>query len=229
MSHPDDESFGPGGTIAKYAALGAEIHLLCATRGESGQWSDTPAKNRKLADVREVEHRKATAILGISSHEYMGYIDGYLSNILMDDLVTKIEEKITSFQPDILLTFDLLGLSGHIDHITMTMATTKAFEESKKVKKLYYFVHDKKITDLIFKTVKIKLWGRRSDEITTRIDVKKYLPIKIKAANCHVTQKKDIDRLMWFWRLWGKTETFVLAQSRVKTKLAEIDLFDGIK
>ena len=228
MSHPDDESFGPGGTIAKYAALGAEIHLLCATRGESGQWSDTSQEDRKLADVREVEHRKATAILGIKSHEYMGYIDGYLSNILLDELVAKIEEKIAAFQPDILLTFDLLGLSGHIDHITMALAATKAFEESKKVKKLYYFVHDKKFTDLVWKTVKRKMWGRRSDEITTFIDVKKFLPIKIKAAKCHITQKKDIDRLMWFWKLWGKTETFVLGQSRVKSKFPETDLLAGI-
>ncbi len=34
--HPDDESFGPGGTIARYAREGAEVHYVCATRGEVG-------------------------------------------------------------------------------------------------------------------------------------------------------------------------------------------------
>ena len=36
LAHPDDESFGPGGTLALYAMRGAEVHLVCATRGEVG-------------------------------------------------------------------------------------------------------------------------------------------------------------------------------------------------
>ncbi len=35
--HPDDETFGVGGTLAKYAEAGAEIVLVCATRGERGE------------------------------------------------------------------------------------------------------------------------------------------------------------------------------------------------
>lgn len=36
LAHPDDESLGLGGTLAKYAAQGVETYLLCATRGERG-------------------------------------------------------------------------------------------------------------------------------------------------------------------------------------------------
>jgi LmbE family N-acetylglucosaminyl deacetylase len=36
LAHPDDESFAIGGTLAKYAAAGARITLICATRGEAG-------------------------------------------------------------------------------------------------------------------------------------------------------------------------------------------------
>ena len=36
FAHPDDESHGPGGTLAKYAAEGAKVHYLCATHGEAG-------------------------------------------------------------------------------------------------------------------------------------------------------------------------------------------------
>ncbi|MBI4099408.1 PIG-L family deacetylase, partial [Candidatus Microgenomates bacterium] len=77
-SHPDDESFGPGATIAKYAALGAEIHLLCATRGESGKWSGEKAA-KSLGEARAKEHAAAAKILGIKKIEYLNYIDGHLS------------------------------------------------------------------------------------------------------------------------------------------------------
>ena len=46
-AHPDDEAFGPAGTIAKYADMGVKIHLLCATRGEAGQWSQKKRQQAK--------------------------------------------------------------------------------------------------------------------------------------------------------------------------------------
>ena len=36
LAHPDDESFAMGGTLAKYAAQGVQVTLVCATRGEAG-------------------------------------------------------------------------------------------------------------------------------------------------------------------------------------------------
>ena len=39
LAHPDDESFGMGGTLALYAEQGVEVHLICATRGEVGEVS----------------------------------------------------------------------------------------------------------------------------------------------------------------------------------------------
>ena len=37
FAHPDDESFGPGGTLARYAAEGVQVYYLCATRGDVGE------------------------------------------------------------------------------------------------------------------------------------------------------------------------------------------------
>ena len=36
LAHPDDESFGLGGTLALYANKGYATYLICATRGEVG-------------------------------------------------------------------------------------------------------------------------------------------------------------------------------------------------
>ena len=36
LAHPDDESFGLGGTLAKYAAEGVDVHICIATDGVAG-------------------------------------------------------------------------------------------------------------------------------------------------------------------------------------------------
>ena len=36
LAHPDDKSFGTGGTLALYAQRGVNVFLVCATRGEAG-------------------------------------------------------------------------------------------------------------------------------------------------------------------------------------------------
>ena len=72
VAHPDDESFGPGGTLAKYAGEGVEVHLLCATRGESGRHKPGErSQGSKLGDIREKELRGAAEVLGIKQVEFM--------------------------------------------------------------------------------------------------------------------------------------------------------------
>jgi LmbE family N-acetylglucosaminyl deacetylase len=46
VAHPDDETFGCGGVLAKYAAEGAQVFLLCATRGEVGEIRDPALATR---------------------------------------------------------------------------------------------------------------------------------------------------------------------------------------
>ncbi|MGE5664394.1 MAG: PIG-L deacetylase family protein, partial [Deltaproteobacteria bacterium] len=65
LAHPDDETFGPGGTIARYAGEGAEVTLVTATRGEAGMLGDPPVTDRAhLGETRSAELRRAAAVLG---------------------------------------------------------------------------------------------------------------------------------------------------------------------
>ena len=67
FAHPDDETFCAGGTFARYAAQGAEIMVVSATRGQAGQIRDAAAGNRRtIAAVREAELRLACDRLGIT-------------------------------------------------------------------------------------------------------------------------------------------------------------------
>ena len=65
LAHPDDESFGNGGTLAKYTEQGVVTSLVCATRGEAGEISDPSLATREnLGQVREQELRLACLIIG---------------------------------------------------------------------------------------------------------------------------------------------------------------------
>jgi len=75
--HPDDESFGPGGTIAKYAREGADVHYVCATRGEVGTVDPEMlkpyahlAEDQQLGALRGQELRNAANILGLTGLHY---------------------------------------------------------------------------------------------------------------------------------------------------------------
>src|SRR6187401_462949 len=77
FAHPDDESMGMGGTLAKYAAQGIETHYLCATRGERG-WFGPEEQNpgsSALGQIRERELTAAVRELGITGLEFLDYID----------------------------------------------------------------------------------------------------------------------------------------------------------
>src|SRR3989344_531409 len=85
FAHPDDESFGTGGTVAKAAAAGWHVELICATRGEEGQISAAaksdvaaagPIARPALGSVRERELRQAAGILGIAKIHFFPYRDG---------------------------------------------------------------------------------------------------------------------------------------------------------
>src|SRR3989344_5772968 len=110
FAHPDDEAFGPGGTIAKYASSGVDIHLLCATKGEEGEWDDTHRSSVQLSGQKRIEHvreeelKRSAKILGVKSVEFLGFVDGRLCNAIYHDMAKKIVDKIKSFKPHVVLT-----------------------------------------------------------------------------------------------------------------------------
>ena len=154
FAHPDDETFGPGGTLARYAAAGVAVHLLCATRGEAGE-SDVSdlGKCEDLACRREQELRCAAGILGLTEVHLLGYRDsgmpGSPANRHPRALVQAnphvVAEQVAGLmcllRPQVVLTFDPFGGYGHPDHIAMHRATVAAFEkmpEGTRPQKLYF-------------------------------------------------------------------------------------------
>lgn len=230
VAHPDDEAFGPGGTIAKYSALGAEIHLLFATKGEAGENYLKKTRNQSLPKLREREAKKSAKILGVTKVEFLGFIDGELKQNNYHKLANILCDKIIKFKPDVVLTYEDRGISGHLDHIAVSLTTTYAFLKTKIAKKLYYYClpkyqRDARLTEYFIYFPP----GYKPEEITTRINFEKYWRIKVKAMNAHKTQMKDVRRVIANQRNWPKVDSFILKYHFLnKPKLPETDLFEGI-
>src|SRR6185312_358031 len=119
LAHPDDETFIAGGTIAKYAAAGMEIGLVCATRGQRGK-TGAICSHDDLASVREAELRDAARILGIRRVEILAYEDQTLASAPPDEIRRAIVATVRQQRPQIAVTFDPNGMNLHTDHIAIS-------------------------------------------------------------------------------------------------------------
>jgi len=76
MAHPDDETFGTGGTLAVYARRGVAVYLICATRGEVGEVDEKYLRGfDSIAERRMAELRCAAEKLGITEVMFLDYRD----------------------------------------------------------------------------------------------------------------------------------------------------------
>ena len=143
LAHPDDESFGMGGTLALYARRGAAVHLICATRGEVGEVESHFLENyQSIGDLREDELRCAAGMLGLAGVHFLGYRDSgmtgsqenshpqALANAPLDEVSAKVACYIRQLRPQVVLTFDPIGGYRHPDHIAIHQATVRAFDAS---------------------------------------------------------------------------------------------------
>lgn len=128
LAHPDDESLGNGGTLARYAAEGVEVTLVTATRGQRG-WFGEPAENpgpTALGELREGELRAAAAELGLKEVILLDYVDGEFDRADPEQVTCELVNHIRRVQPQVVLTFGADGGYGHPDHMTISQLTTAA-------------------------------------------------------------------------------------------------------
>lgn len=134
FAHPDDEAFGPAGTLIQEVQNGSEVHLITLTAGQAGS---NPDNYDDLGSKRLDEWHKAGEIIGASSMTHLGYQDNALCNDSMIEIAEKIEtlvrEKIDASHPDQVefMSFELGGISGHIDHIVAARATCLVYYRMK--------------------------------------------------------------------------------------------------
>jgi LmbE family N-acetylglucosaminyl deacetylase len=143
LAHPDDETFGLGGTLALYAQKGYNTYYVCATRGEVGAADEEFMKGFKdTAEMRTDELMRAAKILGLKEVFFLGYRDSGMPNTepnqhpdaqvnhSIDEVAGRVVKYIRELKPEVVITFDPIGGYKHPDHIHIQQATTLAFEKA---------------------------------------------------------------------------------------------------
>ena len=142
-AHPDDETIGTGGTMAKAVAEGKRVVLVTCTRGEMGEIVvpdlDTPDNHRRLGELRAAELERAMAHLGVTEWQNLGYHDSDMMGrpgnhdprsfwqADLDEAARRLVWLIRRYQPDVVTTYNDFGGYGHPDHIRTHDVTVRAF------------------------------------------------------------------------------------------------------
>lgn len=208
FAHPDDESFGPSGTIHKLTK-DYDVYILCATKGQAGLDSRLKADS-KLTTQRARELRASAKLLGVKRVHFLGFRDGTLSNNLYHKIAEKVAVHLKRLKPEIVMTYEPLGVSGHIDHITVALSTSFVVQKLKFVKELWYYclIQDhKRLRKNYF--VYFPSGYKRSD-VDKTIEVRSVWDIKVASMKQHVSQKHDARRILKDSKKFPKEEHFIV-------------------
>ena len=258
FAHPDDESLGTGGILAKYAAEGIETYLVTATRGERGWWgseADYPGP-RAMGRTREVELRSAAQVLGLREVVFLDYMDGELDKAPAREVIAPLTAHIRRIRPDVVVTFDPDGIYGHPDHIAISQFTLAAVmtaadssyadsgQAPHRVSKLYYrtfTAEDLSAYQVAFGDLVMNIDGVERRAVgwpawanSACVETGEYWPQVWEAITCHRSQLPGYQALKnlppeHHRQLWGQ-QTFYRAFSLVNSGRAlEDDLFAGLR
>ena len=214
LAHPDDESLGVGGTLAKYAAEGVETFLVTATRGQQGRFRghrDPPEHPgaERLGEIRERELRAAASVLGVTDVAVLDYQDKALDRADVREAVEAIAAHIRRVQPQVVVTFGPDGAYGHPDHIAISQFTSAAIvaaaasaRAAHQVAKLYHIAWSAGTWELYqraFTSVGCTVDGVERHAvpwpewaITTVIDARPWWRTVWRAVSCHDTPDRQL-------------------------------------
>lgn len=126
-AHADDEVLGCGGTMAKAAQAGAEVHVAFLADGVSSRQSS--GVNENELSGRRSAARNASAILGASSPFFGSFPDNQMDSVPLLSIVKVIESLIDEHAPRVILTHHIGDTN--IDHRRVHDAVVAACRPQK--------------------------------------------------------------------------------------------------
>lgn len=203
FAHPDDEAFGPAGTLLAETENGSELHLVTLTSGD-GEFSANLDNHDNLGEVRLQEWQDAGSLLGAHRMTNLGYSDGKLNNDTMIEVSERLVDMVQAClknEPDDtaveFMALDLNGLTGHIDHIVATRAACLAFYQLKKADPRMSRIRLYCLSSEFYPTENTR-WiymeqGRAPEEIDERIDNRARRAVILEVMRAHHTQRSDAE------------------------------------
>jgi LmbE family N-acetylglucosaminyl deacetylase len=257
FAHPDDESLGLGGTLAKYGAEGAGTYLVTATAGDRGRFfddADRPA-DEEVGRARARELHAAATVLGVRETTLLGYRDGELDRAAPAEVIGRIATEIRRHRPQVVVTFGADGAYGHPDHIAISQFTCAALPvaadagagvagPTHRVSKLYFMAWPPRIWELyqsVFKKLVSVVDGEERHAqawpewmLTTRVDARVHWETAWRAIRCHETQMaiyQKLDELTPEQHevLWGDQHFYRVFSAVNGGRRRETDLFEGLR
>jgi LmbE family N-acetylglucosaminyl deacetylase len=256
LAHPDDETFGTGGTLIRYARDGMEVHSLCLTQGEKG-WAGVDDKivpRELVGPTRARELAEAGRRMGLASVTCLRYPDGGLADVNEEWVVRDIVRWLRLVRPEVVIIWGPDGGYGHPDHIAAGERALKAIELAGvqrhepelgahwHAKRCYRFVASAELIDRLstlmpafaqyIETLAVKPQRWTRDRLGAVIDVSAVLDAKVHAMDAHQTQAPDL-------RMWETAraklpeifidETFIREYPDPGGPPLETDLFAGLR
>jgi LmbE family N-acetylglucosaminyl deacetylase len=249
FAHPDDDTYGVGGTVGLHADAGIEVTAILATSGGAGRILDPSlATPQNLGLVREGEDRAAWGELGVTpAMHFLRHPDGGLRGVPRDELVGRIAELLASARPEVVVTFGPDGVTGHEDHIAVGEAATAGFHQAREwspedgLARLFYVAIPQSRLDRLNALLRERgiepldptqpfvPRGVPDESIAVMVDCSPVYQRKLEALRQHRTQGEleDVPYELWPDVLDG--EAFVLAwPERATGEPVLSDVFEGL-
>ncbi len=247
FAHPDDEAFGTGGCLIKYAQEGVETHLVMATLGQVGQiQNSTVTTNGPISLLREQELRCACKHYNLSQLHLLGYMDGQTTIAPQAEAVHKIVKLIREVKPQVVVSFGPDGIYGHYDHLAVhrwaTAAVMLAGDAERwpdagppfQVAKFYHRARPEMdvqrmkqelgASHIMMDGVPFPFIGYPIEQISTIVDISDHAETKLNAIRCHASQFSSEAPFFQTDFDWTQNpslgqETFILAHHRPDIKV----------
>jgi LmbE family N-acetylglucosaminyl deacetylase len=186
FAHPDDAEFFCGGTVARWAREGCDVHYVCITDGSAG--SNEPDTTREsMRPIREREMRAAADILGVASLTFLGELDGFLE--VTPDTRRKVTREVRRRRPDVIVAPDPSRLwSGsdyvnHTDHKVAGLLALSAVMPDAPTRVMFRELEDEGLEP--FEVPNLYLAVEEPDLF---VDITETLELKLKALAAHASQ-----------------------------------------
>lgn len=201
--HADDEAVTCGGFLHRLSTKGCTVTLVLLTKGERG--TPDASLDVRLKAVRTQEAQASAAILRISKLIQEDFGDGQLQN-RKPDLAAFLDATIERERPDLLITYDLTGLYGHLDHIACSEVVTQLHRSRFLAIPLWYVTFSRRVlkrTTLPKHLATIPGAPDRRASATYRVFIGASVFAKIKAWYAYKSQRasltEGIRRLFPIW------------------------------
>lgn len=244
FAHPEDESFGPAGTLAKYACEGVQVSLVTATRSTQSGIDDPGAFQYEDSVTRSRDRLCSCRTTGIRRGCFFDYRPGELSQLdpmIIEDQIVRIVREV---QPQVIVTFGPEGLNRDSDYQATSKAVTAAFHDAGDPSQFpNHFLEGlgaytpQKLYHCVLPQSLVTRWGAEGipcvpdNQVTTVLDVSAYSQAMKNALYCQRSHALDFIRWLSEEQIaqWHN-EYYALVESHLARRLRrERDLFAGLR